>query len=268
LGAPGLNSLAGGGGVAYTLAVRNKLTEELAVCGLNAALAVAECHPESVNRLFLREERLPLFSGLCKHLAVRRRPYKFCDDEELERLCRSAHHQGVVAMIFAPEVEAAGEADLAAWTEARRPVLVLHDVGNDLNLGAIIRSAAFFEAGAVVISGCERMTTAAYRAAEGGMEHVTLRSVRDTAAFLRAASDAGNFVVGTDTRARLRLSALPGLREGRGGAAVLALGNEETGLPERVLGACERVVRIPGSGLVESLNVAQAAAVFLYALYE
>jgi TrmH RNA methyltransferase len=124
--------------------MRNRLTDELAVCGLNAVLALAEHHPEQINRLFFREERLQLFTGLCKDLAERKRPYKTCEDEELERICKSTHHQGVVAMILLPDVEPLSRDDLEEWFRERRSGLVLHSVGNDHNLGAMARSAAFF----------------------------------------------------------------------------------------------------------------------------
>ena len=95
--------------------MRNKLTDELAVCGLNAALAVGACHPETINRLFLREDRLQAFSGICKQLAERKRPYKICADEELERVCKSVHHQGVVVMIEEPLVPPLGREELDRW---------------------------------------------------------------------------------------------------------------------------------------------------------
>ena len=92
--------------------MRNKLTDELAVCGMNAALAVGEYHPQSINRLFLREDRLKHFTGVCKQLAERKRPYKICEDEELERICKSVHHQGVVIMIEEPAVDSLITEDL------------------------------------------------------------------------------------------------------------------------------------------------------------
>ena len=53
--------------------MRNKLTDELAVCGLKAALALTEYHPETINRLFLREDRFKMFTKVCKKLAERKR---------------------------------------------------------------------------------------------------------------------------------------------------------------------------------------------------
>jgi TrmH RNA methyltransferase len=249
--------------------MRNKLTDELAVCGFNAVKALAELHPEKVNRLFLREDRLPDFSGLCKSLAERKHPYKLCEDEELERICKSGHHQGVAAMIYAPHVENLAEGDLEAWASGGKTCVLVCDVGNDHNLGAIVRAAAFFDVAAVVLTGETELTTSAYRVAEGGMEHVAFRRVLNPAVFLRAASRR-LVSVGADPRARIRIRDLPRLIQDAGGrrGVVLAVGNEETGIPQDVKNACSILARIPGTGALESLNVAQAAALFLQELYE
>ena len=260
--------------------MRNKLTDELAVCGLNAVIAVAENHPEQINRLFIREERMKSFAKICKNLAERKRPYKICEDEELERICKSTHHQGVVAMILLPEVEALSREDLEEWSREGKTGLVLHSVGNDHNLGAMVRSAAFFDVKYIVISEGDpeaKLSTSAYRTAEGGMEHVTVRSVRNTAAFLRDASRL-LLTIGTDIRARQRigdLSRIVGERQKAGRKTeaprpgiALVLGNEETGLPEEVKDACAFLLRIPGTGLMQSLNVTQAATLFMQRIFE
>jgi TrmH RNA methyltransferase len=99
---------------------------------------------------------------------------------------------------------------------------------------------------------------------------------RNTTAFMRDASR-HLFTIGADTRARHRipdLSLLVGEKqktghrtEGRPGIAVV-LGNEEIGLPDAVKDACSVLVRIPGTGLMDSLNVSQAAALFMQKLFE
>ena len=255
--------------------MRNKLTDELAVCGLKAAQALAEHHPQTINRLFLREDRFKLFTGVCKTLAERKRPYKVCDNEELERLCKSVHHQGVVMMIEAPVIEPLSLEDLDFWERERKTGLVLHEVGNDHNLGAVARAAAFFDVHFIVVNDNDneaRLTTSAYRIAEGGMEFVTVRKISNTSAFLRDASQK-IIVVGTDTRARRRIGDLAGIVKdkvegfGRPGVA-LVLGNEETGLPPNVKDRCTCLLRVPGTGNIESLNVSQAATLFLHTIYE
>jgi TrmH RNA methyltransferase len=280
--------------------MRNKLTDELAVCGVNAVLAAGERRPETINRLFLREDRLKTFSGLCKQLAERKQPYKICENEELERICKSVHHQGVVAMIEAPIIPPLDREELEQWAAESMTGLVLHSVGNDHNLGAIARSAAFFDAHFIVLNENDseaRLTTSAYRVAEGGMEYLKIRKISDTAAFLRDASKQ-IITIGTDIRARRRISDLAHItanhrltakrmahngagnpqraegevsgvpvKTGRPGIA-LALGNEETGLPQNVKDQCSCLLRIPCTGNIESLNVAQAAALFLNAIFE
>jgi len=266
--------------------MRNKLTNELAVCGYNAAKALADNHPERINRLFLREELLDDFNKACKYLARVKKPYKFCEDEEMERLCKSPRHQGVVIMMEEPEVPSLSEEDLAKWADTGQQVLFLDSVGNDNNLGAIVRSAAFFGISHIVLSeedGEARLTTSAFRVAEGGMEWVDFRVVFDVPAFLRAASQE-MVVIGADHRARNRLKELPALildartkmfgaasasrGLGRSVGVIVVLGNEERGLSPEVKAACPLLVRIPGSGDMESLNVAQAATLFMHELFE
>jgi len=257
--------------------MRNRLTDELAVCGMNAVLAIGEYYPETINRLFLREDRLQFFTGICKQLAERKRPYKLCEDEELERICKSVHHQGVVAMIEEPVIEPLMMEDLDTWAEEGKTGVILHSVGNDHNLGAIVRAAAFFDVSYIILNDKDslfdeeaRLTTSAYRVAEGGFEHLSVRSISNTAAFLKDASKR-LVTIGTDTRARRRITDLKDIiknaQGGRRGVA-LVLGNEETGLPQNVKDQCSCLLRIPGTGNIESLNVSQAASLFLHTIFE
>ena len=256
--------------------MQNKLTKELAVCGVNAVAALGAEHPEIVNRLFIREDRFPLFTKVCKQLALRKRPYKICEDEELERITKSVHHQGVAAMILAPEIDNISKDDMDFWAEESKVGILLHSVGNDHNLGAIVRSAAFFGVHFIIISEKDseaRLTTSAYRVAEGGMEYVVFRKVLNTEGFLNAASKA-LVTIGAEPRARQRISDLEGIIQSKNKSSdaarpgiLLIMGNEETGLPQSVKDQCSALVRIPGTGVIESLNVAQAATLFLYELF-
>ena len=274
--------------------MRNRLTDELAVCGLNTVFALAENHPEQINRLFLREDRLHSFTKLCKSLAERKRPYKICEDEELERISKSTHHQGLVAMIHLPKVEPLSQEDIEEWAQEGSVGLVLHSVENDHNLGAMVRSAAFFDVKYIVVSEKEtetRLTTSAYRIAEGGMEHVIIKSIRNTESFLKDVSrsevnrneanrsnvnrsDVNRtaarqlLTIGTDIRARQRIGDLPRIIGKTRPGIALVLGNEETGLPPEVKTACSVLLRIPGTGLMESLNVAQTATLFMHRIFE
>jgi TrmH RNA methyltransferase len=148
------------------------------------------------------------------------------------------------------------------WAKSGKPLIVLDGIGNPHNLGAIARSAAFF--------GLERMvladrpdqalpSDASYRVAEGGLEHLDLcRAPLPAALFeMRPAYR----VIGT----ALGHGQVPD-RVKTGPLVALVFGNEETGLDPATIAACDQIWSIPGSGRVQSLNVAAAAAILLYLL--
>jgi TrmH RNA methyltransferase len=84
-----------------------------------------------------------------------------------------------------------------------------------------------------------------------------------SAAWIVEASEGRMTRIGADHRAKNRLSDLRSLAPKDEGLLVV-MGNEETGLSGEVKASCDHLVRIPGSGDIESLNVAQAATLFLY----
>lgn len=155
--------------------------KELAVCGFEAVKALAAEHPEKISRFFFSGSRARSFGPLCKALAQRKRLYRLVQsDDELERLCGSIHHQGVVAMIEMPRIPAVTAFHIKQWEAEQADVLVCDRIGNANNLGAIIRSAAFFGIKHIVISGEDaqaQLTPSAYRIAQGGMEFITLYTV-------------------------------------------------------------------------------------------
>jgi TrmH RNA methyltransferase len=102
---------------------------------------------------------------------------------------------------------------------------------------------------------------AAFRVAEGGLEAVEVFRVPDLAKFASELAAAGYDVVGAATR-----GGRPDAKRDTAKPVALALGNEERGLSEPVARACTRLVTIPGSGKIESLNVSVAGAVLMWEL--
>lgn len=246
----------------------NDHEKELAVCGFEAVKALSDRHPEKISRLFFTGNRAKQFSETCRYLAKKRRLYRLVESSsELEKLCASVHHQGVVAMIEAPVIEKITSDTIKQWAQDNTCVLMLDRVGNANNLGAIVRSAAFFGIQALVISSEDTqtgITTSSYRIAQGGMEFVQLYTSPSAVHFL---NDCSGYMlrIGADHRAYRTLNDLPKIRKQNEAAAVV-LGNEEHGLSEEAKKHCDILVKIRGSGAIESLNVAQAATLFLSAL--
>ncbi len=248
--------------------MKNKQFRELAVCGFDAVSKLADKHPEKIQRLFFNQECARFFGSVCKTLSASKKLYRLVEtDTELEKLSQSVHHQGVVAMIPDPDIPLLDLETLKKWQDNHERVLVLDRVGNANNLGAIVRSAAFFGIGKIVISDDDeqaQITTSAYRVAQGGMEYVEIYCA-SSASWLVQASAGKMIRIGADHRAKNKLSDLPSIAKAESGILIV-MGNEETGLSPEVKTSCDHLVRIPGTGDIESLNVAQAATLFLYEL--
>jgi len=177
--------------------------------------------------------------------------------EELERLCGSPDHQGVVA-----EVDPYPYADPNALLQREGALLVaLDQVQDPRNLGAVIRSAEF--AGAAGIAIPERraaeVTAVACKASAGAVEHLEVARVRNLADWLRDARAAGFWIWGADAEAGKAAWDIHLV-----GSTVLVLGGEGKGLRPRVASACDGFLALPRAGKVDSLNVSAAAAALLF----
>lgn len=176
---------------------------------------------------------------------------------ELEKLCGSPEHQGVVA-----EVDPYPYADPGSLLAADDAlVVVLDEIQDPHNLGAVIRSAEVAGASGVLIP--ERraaaVTPAAAKASAGAVEHLPVARVRNVADWLAEAKDAGAWSYGASAEADLMYTDVDWK-----GRAVLVLGSEGKGLRPRVAASCDQLVSIPQRGKVGSLNASVAAAVILF----
>jgi len=177
--------------------------------------------------------------------------------EELERLCGSPDHQGVVA-----EVEPYPYAGAAELLRVENALLVaLDQVQDPRNLGAVARSAEVAGAAGLVIP--ERrsaaVTAVTCKASAGAVEHLAIAHVRNLADWLAEAKEAGFWIWGADAEAKqapwdVDLS----------GPTVLVMGGEGKGLRPRVASGCDGLIALPQRGKIDSLNVSAAAAALLF----
>jgi 23S rRNA (guanosine2251-2'-O)-methyltransferase len=177
--------------------------------------------------------------------------------EELERLCGSPDHQGVVAEVDPyPYVDAAG-----LLRKTGSLIVALDQVQDPRNLGAVCRSAE--AAGAAGVAIPERrsaeVTPAASKASAGAVEHLAVARVRNLADWLGDAKRAGFWIWGADAGA----DAHPWDVD-LSGPTVLVLGGEGNGLRPRVAAACDGLIALPQRGMIGSLNVSAAAAAVLF----
>jgi TrmH RNA methyltransferase len=181
-------------------------------------------------------------------------------EQELRSKTRTHNHEGVVLATqprrWTPPKELA-----ALLADGRGAAVALDRVRNAYNIGAILRSAAFFGLDAALFGSRAPdpdLPEDAVRVAEGGAEHLALSRTTDLA----------------DTLSRLRASGVQVVAAESDGAesavgftfaprAVLVLGHEREGISDRVRAQCDAVVAIRGTGAIESLNVAIAASLMI-----
>ena len=238
--------------------------KEITICGLAAVKAQFESDPDSIKRLFFDQPTSRKVGAICKVLAQTKRVYRCVEPAELAKVAGSIHHAGIVAVATAPELQSPDARAIAEWARRKEPLLVLDRIGNAHNLGAIARTAAFFSVSRIIVPedpAAALPGDAAHRIAEGGLSHVEILRVPVLPKFLRELAAAGYDVVGAATRGGSLASMK---RSGR--PIALVMGNEEHGLAPAVLGACDRLVTLPGSGKVESLNVSVATAILIWEL--
>lgn len=177
--------------------------------------------------------------------------------DELERLCGSPDHQGVVA-----EVDPYPYADPNSLLEADDALVVaLDQIQDPHNLGAVCRAAEVAGAAGVVIP--ERraasVTPAACKASAGAVEHLSVARVKNLADWLGEAKAREAWVYGAAAEAERAYTDVDW-----SGRAILVLGSEGSGLRTRVAETCDELVSIPVAGSVGSLNASVAAGVILF----
>src|ERR1700742_2239677 len=172
-----------------------------------------------------------------------------------ERLVPDAVHQGLY--LEADPLPSPAVEDVPA----KGVVLVLDQITDPHNVGAIFRSASAFAVTAIVTTQrhSPEATGALAKAASGALEHVPLVNVQNLARGLAALKQNGFFVVGLDSDGESDLAALP-LRA----PLALVLGAEGKGLRQLTKETCDAVARIDLPGAIRSLNVSNAAALALY----
>jgi 23S rRNA (guanosine2251-2'-O)-methyltransferase len=188
-------------------------------------------------------------------------PVTFAEAADLGRLVPGdAPHQGIVA-----EVEKLPDiwlADLLEDAPERRPLLILDQVTDPHNVGAILRSAAAFDALGLITQDrhAPPESGALAKAASGALETVPWVRVVNLARALDEIAEAGFWRVGLTGEAEMTLSKALGPTR-----VALVLGAEGEGMRQNTQSHCDALARLPISERIESLNVSNAAAIALYA---
>jgi 23S rRNA (guanosine2251-2'-O)-methyltransferase len=186
-------------------------------------------------------------------------PHIVTAEDLARRLGVDAVHQGV--MLEALPLE---PLDLSDIVSRRGIVLVLDQITDPHNAGAILRTAAAFGVDAVVVTHrhAPEMAGVVAKAASGGLEHVAIVGVVNLARALERLGESGYLRLGLDSEAELNLAQMPLRRP-----IALVLGGEGKGLRRLSRENCDFLVRLDMPGAIKSLNVSNACAVALTLLH-
>lgn len=234
------------------------------------AVWAAYLNPErTIRRLLLTEAHAveyQQYAAAAKQAGFKRPNPEIVEKRQLDKLCGSdAVHQGIVCE--AAPLAAVTISDLCRSLSVREHavLLMLDQVTDPHNIGAIIRSAAAFGALAVIVQDrhAPPITGVVAKIASGGVEHVPLVYVTNLSDTLNQLHDAGCQSIALDERGEQTIDVLkPKLAL----KTCLVLGAEGAGLRPKVRETCTYLARLPTNPNFAALNVSNAAAVGLFAL--
>jgi 23S rRNA (guanosine2251-2'-O)-methyltransferase len=223
--------------------------------GLHTVRAALDNPARKVRRMLATRNalaRLGIEEGAALPFAL-----EIVEPREIDRLVGGeAVHQGV-----AIEAAALKPKPLSALADTPL-VLVLDQVTDPHNVGAVLRSGVAFGAGALITTArhSPAETGVLAKAASGALEHIDLIEVRNLADALESLHEAGFETIGLDSEGPAELEATF-----RGERIALVLGAEGKGLRQKTRATVTALARLDMPGAIRSLNVSNAAAVALYA---
>ena len=223
----------------------------------------------TVHKLFITPQAARQFDPVLKQAQKKGLPRPsptVTDKQKLDKICpRGAVHQGI-ALSCAPLPER-DEQDfiIRAHAQERCVYVMLDQVTDPHNVGAILRSASAFGLDGVLMQTkhAPALNGVLAKTACGAVEHIEVAHATNLARAIKDFQNAGFFVIGLDERGRHVIGdSDPALTHDK---VVLVLGSEGDGLRRLVKESCDTLAKLPTGGAIASLNVSNAAAVTFFA---
>lgn len=192
-------------------------------------------------------------------------PVQEVERKKLDFMTGGAAHQGAAALCAMKEY--ASVDDILALAESRGEapfIIILDEIEDPHNLGAIVRSAECAGAHGVIIKKrhAAGLTYTAFKAAAGALEYVPVARVTNISDAIDDLKKRGVWVYGADMNGESYLST-----DFSGGCA-LVIGNEGKGISRLVRQKCDTIVSLPLKGRINSLNASVAAGILMYKIAE
>jgi 23S rRNA (guanosine2251-2'-O)-methyltransferase len=249
--------LAGASDVSYTG------RRDHVLCGINAIQEALRVGIRRIEAIWVAEQKAGARVREVMALAAARGTrVAIVSDPQLTEVAGTTAHQGMVAFVVSPPLLTFEQLTARYTTQCPVPPLVILDgVKDPRNLGAIIRSAAAFGIGGVIVPRRRAVgiTATVAKAAAGGLEHVAVAEITNISQSLERLKRLGFWIVGADEQA-----ATPCHTFAFPTPLALVFGEEGSGISPLVKRHCDTLVSIPVRGVLRSLNVAVAASILFY----
>jgi TrmH RNA methyltransferase len=228
--------------------------------GVNQCKAIFRNRRNQIRRVFIDEVQADVFQDLIEWSDRRGIPCKVVSRDELSKVAATEHHEGVCCEALPIELVPVSKFISKLKDESSSQVLILEDVENPHNVGAILRTAGFFGVSAILLISKQlrALSGATCRVSEGAAEVLPITIARDGDEVFSALKASGYTVFATTPH---QASSIYSVRWPK--KVALIFGAEGSGLSEKSMQLAEQRIAIPREGAIESLNVGVAVGCVL-----
>lgn len=227
------------------------------ICGLQPVREAIAAHGAALERVLVEDGDSPQMAAVARFAADRGAKVERVSRAHLDKMARGARHQGAIAFAPALRILELHEVPL----EPSTLLVILDEIEDPQNFGAVVRSAVAMGASAVIFPEhhAAPLTAATFRASAGAVEHAVLCRIGGVPSAIETLKRQGVHCVGLDTGGDTLLASVDLTQK-----TALVLGAEGKGLRKSVKAACDVLARLPMTSTIGSLNVSAAAAMALY----
>jgi RNA methyltransferase, TrmH family len=241
--------------------LKKQRQNEVYVYSENSCWSVFKQRPTSIIKAFLTQATTTKFRDLVMWLAEQRLGYDIVTDEQMEKLCGTPHHGGICLIVKKRQVSLAIDYLSQHQSLTNDCILAVDDINNPHNLGALIRSAAFFAVNGIILRQPDGLEIgSALRIAEGGGEYIKPIKADDMVITLNQFKQAGYQIV---TLLPCKMKAFPAesLFDVQFSPKTVFVLFQQVN--KSLINIADKVIYLPGSEFMTSLNISVATGILL-----
>lgn len=232
------------------------------VIGRNAVIEALK-GDRTIETLYISNSKLEGSINTIVSIAKEKRILiKEVDKRKLDSMCDGETHQGVIAKVTPYNYSEVS--DILAFAEERKEapfIVILDEVEDPHNLGSIVRTAELFGVHGIIIPKrrSASVSTTVYKSSVGAIEHVKIAKVTNLNSTIEDLKQKGIWVYGADIRAEEY-----SYQVDFSGPCAVIIGNEGRGISKLTVQKCDKLIKIPMVGKINSLNASVAGGIIMY----